>query len=94
MQAALQPTITADQPAGRSLPLKETFLGLNHSKIHFQVRSYLHLKENQTNGFSYCGYDLTCCSVNTFQFHYLEFCRAKLDTIFSICKIVFQIVHD
>ena len=46
MQAALQPTITADQPAGRSLPLKETFLGLNHSKIHFQVRSYLHFEEN------------------------------------------------
>merc|ERR1719447_2222219 len=32
-------SISADQPAGRSLPLNylESFLSQNHSKIHFQV---------------------------------------------------------
>ena len=43
----LQPTITADQAAGRSLPLNyiETFLSQNYSKIHFQVWSYLHVED-------------------------------------------------
>ena len=51
---ALQPTITADHTAGRSLPLNylETFLSQNHSKIHFQAWSYLYFVRFRVNGLS------------------------------------------